>query len=89
MSRIGPWPGGRPPKACWQPSPQPSRPWRLGGSGGFSWYFFGPDNRLHHDIRGTLGNGSWGYIVGTYDKDAGAKRGEGQLSCCRGARQRI
>jgi hypothetical protein len=21
--------------------------------------------------RGTLGNGSWGYIVGSYDKDAG------------------
>ena len=41
-------------------------------SGGFSWYLFGPDNRLQHDIAGTLGNGSWGYIVGTYDKDAGA-----------------
>ena len=40
-------------------------------SGGFSWYLFGPDNRLQHDIAGTLGNGSWGYIVGTYDKDAG------------------
>jgi hypothetical protein len=23
-------------------------------------------------IAGTLGNASWGYIVGTYDKDAGA-----------------
>ena len=22
-------------------------------------------------IAGTLGNGAWGYIVGTYDKDAG------------------
>ena len=32
---------------------------------------FGPDDRLQHDIAGTLGNGSWGYIVGTYDKDAG------------------
>jgi hypothetical protein len=41
-------------------------------SGGFSWYLFGPDNRLQYDIAGTLGNGSWGYIVGTYDKDAGA-----------------
>jgi Concanavalin A-like lectin/glucanases superfamily len=40
-------------------------------SGGFSWYLFGPDSRLQHDIAGTLGNGSWGYIVGTYDKDAG------------------
>jgi hypothetical protein len=40
-------------------------------SGGFSWYLFGPDNRLQYDIAGTLGNGSWGYIVGTYDKDAG------------------
>ena len=40
-------------------------------SGGFSWYLFGPDNRLQHDIAGTLGNGAWGYIVGTYDKDAG------------------
>jgi hypothetical protein len=30
---------------------------------------FGPDNRLQHDIAGTLGNGTWGYIVGTYDKD--------------------
>jgi hypothetical protein len=27
--------------------------------------------RLQHDIAGTLGNGSWAYIVGTYDKDAG------------------
>jgi hypothetical protein len=41
-------------------------------SGGFSWYLYGPDNRLQHDIAGTLGNGSWGYIVGSYDKDAGA-----------------
>ena len=41
-------------------------------SGGFSWYLFGPDNRLQYDIAGTLGNGGWGYIVGTYDKDAGA-----------------
>jgi hypothetical protein len=40
-------------------------------SGRFSWYLFGPDNQLQHDIAGTLGNGSWGYIVGTYDKDAG------------------
>jgi hypothetical protein len=24
-----------------------------------------------YDMAGTLGNGSWGYIVGTYDKDAG------------------
>jgi Concanavalin A-like lectin/glucanases superfamily len=32
-------------------------------SGGFSWYLFGPDNRLQYDIAGTL--------VGTYDKDAG------------------
>jgi hypothetical protein len=32
---------------------------------------FGPDNRLQHDIAGALGNGAWGYIVGTYDKDAG------------------
>jgi len=32
-------------------------------SGGFSWYLFGPDNRLQHDIAGTLGNGAWGYIV--------------------------
>jgi hypothetical protein len=40
-------------------------------SGGFSWYLFGPDNRLQYDIAGALGNGVWGYIVGTYDKDAG------------------
>jgi hypothetical protein len=40
-------------------------------SGGFSWYLFGPENRLQYDIAGTLGNGTWGYIVGTYDKDAG------------------
>jgi hypothetical protein len=33
-------------------------------------YLFGPNNRLQYDIAGTLGNGSWGYIVGTYDKDA-------------------
>jgi hypothetical protein len=32
---------------------------------GFSWY------RLQYDIAGTLGNRSWGYIVGPYDKDAG------------------
>ncbi len=38
-------------------------------SGGFTWYLFGPDNRLQHNIGGTLGNGTWG--VGTYDKDAG------------------
>jgi hypothetical protein len=37
-------------------------------SGGFSWYLFGPDNRLQHDIAGTLENGAWGYIVGIYDK---------------------
>jgi nitrogen fixation protein len=24
-------------------------------SGGFSWYLFGPDSRLQHDIAGTLG----------------------------------
>jgi hypothetical protein len=41
-------------------------------SGGFSWYLYGSDNRLQYDIAGTLGNGVWGYIVGTYDKDAGA-----------------
>jgi hypothetical protein len=35
------------------------------------WYLFGPDNRLQYDIAGTLGNGAWGYIAGTYDKDAG------------------
>jgi hypothetical protein len=29
------------------------------------------ENRLQYDIAGTLGNGSWGYIAGTYDKDAG------------------
>jgi hypothetical protein len=40
-------------------------------SGGFSWYLYGPNNRLQYDIAGTLGNGAWGYIVGTYDKDAG------------------
>jgi hypothetical protein len=40
-------------------------------SGGFSWYLYGLDNRLQHDIAGTLKNGSWGYIAGTYDKDAG------------------
>jgi hypothetical protein len=40
-------------------------------NGGFSWYLFGPDNRLQLDIAGTLGNGSWGYICGTYDKDTG------------------
>jgi hypothetical protein len=27
--------------------------------------------RRQHDIAGTLGNGSWAYTVGTYDKDAG------------------
>jgi hypothetical protein len=42
-------------------------------SGGFSWYLYGPDNRLQYDIAGTPGNGSWGYIVGSYGKDAGPK----------------
>ncbi len=28
-------------------------------SGGFSWYLFGPENRLQYDIAGTLGNCSW------------------------------
>jgi Concanavalin A-like lectin/glucanases superfamily len=40
-------------------------------SGGFSWYLYGPDSRLQHDIANALGNGSWGYIAGTYDRDAG------------------
>jgi len=39
--------------------------------GGFSWQLSEPDNRLQYDIAGTLGNSGWGYIVGTYDKDAG------------------
>ena len=25
---------------------------------------FGPDDRLQHDIAGTLGNRAWGYIGG-------------------------
>jgi len=29
-------------------------------------------NRLQHDMAGAPGTGSWAYIVGTYDKDAGA-----------------
>jgi hypothetical protein len=29
------------------------------------WFLYGPDTRLQHDIAGTLGNGAWGYIVGT------------------------
>jgi hypothetical protein len=28
-------------------------------------------HRLQHDIAGALGNGSWGYVAGTYAKDAG------------------
>jgi hypothetical protein len=40
--------------------------------GGFSWYLFGPDNRLQHDIAGALRNGSWGYIVGTSTRRAAA-----------------
>ena len=32
-------------------------------------WLFGSDNRLQYDIAGTLGNGIWGCIVGTYDKD--------------------
>ena len=31
-------------------------------SGGFSWYLFGPENRLQYDVAGTLGNGAWGYM---------------------------
>jgi hypothetical protein len=34
---------------------------------------FGSDDRLQHDIAGTLGNGSWGYIISTSDKDAGQR----------------
>jgi len=34
-------------------------------SGGFSWYLFGPDNRLQYDTAGCLGDGAWGYIVVT------------------------
>jgi hypothetical protein len=37
----------------------------------FSWLLFGPENRLQCDIAGTLGNGAWGYIVDTCDKDVG------------------
>jgi hypothetical protein len=36
---------------------------KLGGGSapcGFSWYLFGPDNRLQYDIAGRLGNGAWG-----------------------------
>jgi hypothetical protein len=59
-------------QAMLRPSPRRLRPSRPGGSGGFSWYLFGSENRLQYDIAGTLGNGSWGYIVGIYEKDAGA-----------------
>jgi Concanavalin A-like lectin/glucanases superfamily len=38
---------------------------------------------LQYDIAGTLGNGSWGYIVGTSDKDVGANN---QLLCLNGGR---
>jgi hypothetical protein len=38
-------------------------------SGGFSWYLYGPDNRLQYDIAARSGTGA-GAIVGTYDKDA-------------------
>jgi len=55
-------------------------------SGGFSWYLYGPDNRLQYDIAGTLGNGSWGYIVGTYDKDAGTNNQRLYLNGTRVAR---
>jgi hypothetical protein len=58
-------------QAMLRPSPRRLRPSRPGGSGGFSWYLFGSENRLQYDIAGTLGNGSWGYIVGIYEKDAG------------------
>jgi hypothetical protein len=50
--------------------------------GGFSWYLFGPDNRLQHDIAGTLGNGAWGYIVGTYDRDAGPNNSVSTSTVC-------
>jgi hypothetical protein len=57
-------------------------------SGGFSWYLFGPDNRLQHDIAGTLGNGRWGYIVGIYDKDAGPNNQRLYLNGARRADER-
>ena len=57
-------------------------------SGGFSWYLFGPENRLQYDIAGTLGNGAWGYIVGTYDKDAGPDNQRLHLNGARGSDER-
>jgi hypothetical protein len=57
-------------------------------SGGFSWFLFGPDNRLQHNIAGTLGNGIWGYIVGTYDKDAGSNNRRLYLNGARVAQMR-
>jgi len=41
-------------------------------SGGYSWYTYGPNHRLQHDIASELGAGVWGHIVGTYDQDNGA-----------------
>jgi hypothetical protein len=63
---LAPVPAGRSSAA------RPPATFLYNDSGGFSWYLFGPDNRLQYDIAGTLGNGAWGYIVGTYDKDAGS-----------------
>jgi hypothetical protein len=37
--------GGRPHNACWRPSPRRLRSSLPDGSGGFSWYLSGPDNR--------------------------------------------
>jgi Concanavalin A-like lectin/glucanases superfamily len=43
---------------------------------------------VQYDIAGTLGNGSWGYIVGTHDKDAGANSQSLYLNGARVAQMR-
>jgi hypothetical protein len=40
-------------------------------SGGFSWYLFGPDNRLQYDMAARSGTAAGATSSTTYDKDAG------------------
>jgi hypothetical protein len=53
-----------------QQAPVPAGPSSAGGRQLLLLVPVRPDNRLQYDNAGTLGNGTWGYIVGTYDKDA-------------------
>jgi hypothetical protein len=46
----------------------------------------GPTTGCSTTFAGALGNGAWGYIVGTYDKDAGPDNQRLYLNGSRGQR---